>query len=52
MLPVGDSVRDVRSTPGRGCRPADGQRWSNLSAVDSITQVFIHHLLHSYRVLS
>ena len=42
-LPVSDSVGDIRSTPGIGCRPADGQRWSSLPAVGSITQVFMHH---------
>ena len=34
MRPVGDSFRDIRCTPDIGCRPADGQRWSSLPAVE------------------
>ena len=37
MLPVGDTFGDIRCTPGIGCRPADGQRWSSLPAVDNTT---------------
>ena len=51
-LPVSDSVGDIRSTPGIGCRPADGQRWSSHPAVGSITQVFMHHWFDSRRVFS
>ena len=54
ILPVRDSFADIRtnSTPGIGSRPADGQRWSNLPAVDSITRVFMHHSFDSHGVFS
>ena len=54
ILPVRDSFGDIRtnSTPGTGSRPADGQRWSNLPAVDSITRVFMHHSFDSHGVFS
>ena len=52
MPPVGDSFGDIRSTRGIGCRPADGQRWSSISAVGSITWVFMHYSFDSHRVFS